>query len=87
MDSHSSLLTLAVDRERYPLQIRTEKKEDRASVRLVNVSTFETASEADLVAALHEQAHPIISLVPDDHGDIVGHISFSLVVLSGHPSP
>ncbi len=28
-----------------------------------------------------------ISLVPDDHGDMVGHISFSPLVLSGHPSP
>lgn len=69
----------------YPLQIRTEKKEDGANVRVVNVSAFETTSEADLVAALHEQAHPIISLVADDRGDIVGHIMFSPVALTGHP--
>lgn len=56
-------------------------------MQVVNVSAFETISEADLVAALHELAHPIISLVPDDHNDIVGRISFSPVVLSGHPSP
>ena len=56
-------------------------------MQVVNVSAFETSSEADLVAALHELAHPIISLIPDDQGDIVGHIMFSPVVLSGHPTP
>ena len=64
-----------------------QKKENEEIVQVVNVSAFETISEADLVAALHELAHPIISLVPDDHNDIVGRISFSPVVLSGHPSP
>ena len=64
-----------------------QKKENEEIVQVVNVSAFETSSEADLVAALHELAHPIISLIPDDQGDIVGHIMFSPVVLSGHPTP
>jgi predicted N-acetyltransferase YhbS len=64
-----------------------QKKENKEIVQVVNVSAFETISEADLVAALHELAHSTISLVPDDHGDIVSHISFSPVAFSGHPSP
>ena len=67
------------------MQIRTENEEDKASARVVNVAAFETASEANLVVALHEQAHPIISLVADDQGAIVGHIMFSPAVLTGHP--
>ena len=67
------------------MQIRTENEEDKASVRAVNVSAFDTISEADLVVALHEQAHPIISLVADEEGSIVGHIMFSPMILTGHP--
>ena len=35
--------------------IRAEEQEDRARVRAVNVSAFETALEANLVDALREQ--------------------------------
>ena len=66
--------------------VRAEKKSDRVAVYAVNVSAFETASEADLVDALRIQAQPAVSLVFVDNGEIVGHIMFSPVSLSGHPN-
>ncbi len=67
------------------MQIRTEKESDRDAVYTVNESAFETPSEANLVDALREQAQPVISLVAEDNGKVVGHIMFSPVSLSGYP--
>lgn len=67
------------------MQIRKEREEDREGVRRVNESAFDTATEANLVDALRVQAQPVVSLVADDRGEIVGHIMFSPVVLSEHP--
>jgi putative acetyltransferase len=66
------------------LQVRAEKQADRDAVRAVNEAAFETAAEAVLVDALREQAQPLISLVAEEGGEIVGHILFSPVVLSDH---
>lgn len=65
--------------------IRDEEQKDWAAVHAVNASAFETPAEADLVDALREQAHPVVSLVALEGGTIVGHIMFSPVSLSGHP--
>ena len=67
------------------MRIRDEEQKDRAAVHAVNVSAFETPTEADLVDALREQTHPGVSLVAVEDGPIVGHIMFSPVSLSGHP--
>jgi len=61
----------------------SEEDKDRAAVHAVNVAAFETPSEANLVDALREQAQPIVSLVAEDSGAIVGHIMFSPVSLVG----
>ena len=66
--------------------IRAEEETDRVAVYAVNVSAFETASEADLVDALRVQAQPVVSLVFVDNGEIVGHIMFSPVSLLGLPN-
>lgn len=66
--------------------IRAEQDNDRAAVYAVNASAFETPLEANLVDALREQAAPVVSLVAEDNGAIVGHIMFSPVSLSGHPA-
>lgn len=65
--------------------IRPEEARDRDAVRAVNLAAFETSAEADLVDALREQARPVISLVAEDDGEVVGHTLFSPVTLSGHP--
>ena len=69
---------------RTDLEIRAERATDIAAIRAVNMSAFETSTEADLVDALRERAEPIVSLVADAAGSIVGHILFSPVTLSGH---
>jgi len=65
--------------------IRNEEEKDLAAVHALNVAAFETPAEADLVDALRAQVRPVISLVTEDKGTVIGHIMFSPVVLSGHP--
>lgn len=69
-----------------PTQIRPEEPKDYMAVHAVNVSAFETPTEANLVEVLRKEAHPIVSFVVEDEGTIVGHIMFSPVSLSGHAS-
>ncbi len=70
---------------RATMEIRAERTGDIGDIRQVNLSAFETATEADLVDALREQARPIVSLVAEDRRAIVGHILFSPVTLSSDP--
>lgn len=67
------------------MTIRAENKTDREAVRAVNEAAFATPSEADLVDTLRRRADPLVSLVAVEEGEIVGHILFSPVSLSGHP--
>lgn len=64
--------------------IREERDTDRDAVHAVNAAAFPTPLEADLVDALRRQARPLISLVAERDGAIVGHILFSPVTLEGH---
>lgn len=66
--------------------IRAEEQKDWAAVHALNISAFETPAEANLVSALREQVQPLVSLIAEDDGGIVGHIMFSPVSLSGHPA-
>jgi putative acetyltransferase len=66
--------------------IRSEQEKDRTAVHAVNVSAFDTPLEANLVDALRARADPIVSLVAEDNGAILGHIMFSPVALSEHPA-
>jgi len=65
--------------------IRAEKEDDRDAVHAVNEAAFDTPSEADLADALRKQADPLVSLVADDSGQIVGHLILSPMSLSGDP--
>jgi len=65
--------------------IRDEEENDHAATRSVNISAFETPSEANLVDTLRAQATPVVSLVAEENDIVVGHIMFSPVTLSGHP--
>jgi len=66
--------------------IRAEKECDRDAVYAVNKSAFEMPSEADLVDVLRQHAQPVVSLVAEENGEVVGHIMFSPVSLSDHPN-
>jgi putative acetyltransferase len=67
------------------MDIRSERDADAGAIRAVNVAAFDTALEADLVAALRQHARPLVSLVAEDHGAVVGHILFSPVTLDTDP--
>ena len=69
------------------MQIRPERAADIPSIHALNRAAFETSTEADLVDALRERANPIISLVADEGGSIVGHILFSPITLPAHAEP
>lgn len=64
--------------------IRSEKEIDWPAVHALNASAFGTAAEAHLVNALRRQAQPIISLVAEHAGLVVGHILLSPVTLPDH---
>ncbi len=66
-------------------QIRDEIKGDYSLVFNVNTKSFETPLEANLVEKLRKNVSPIISLVADNEGLIIGHIMFSPVTMEGHP--
>ncbi|WP_372370337.1 GNAT family N-acetyltransferase [Candidatus Uabimicrobium sp. HlEnr_7] len=61
------------------MNIRREIKTDEEEVYTINELAFETSAEANLVNVLREKAHPVISLVAEKNGKIVGHIMFSPV--------
>lgn len=61
--------------------IRAETLRDIPDVRRVNELAFGRPAEADLVDALRETAHPIISLVAELDDQVVGHILFSPVTI------
>jgi putative acetyltransferase len=68
------------------MHIRPERPADAAAVRAVNESAFGSNVEANLVERLRAQASPLVSLVADESGSIVGHILFSPVTLSACPA-
>ena len=67
------------------MHVRLERPEDVNAVRAVNQTAFERAAESDLVDTLRRIARPIVSLVAEVDGAIVGHILFSPVTLSSDP--
>ncbi|HEY7289579.1 MAG TPA: N-acetyltransferase [Vicinamibacterales bacterium] len=68
------------------MTIRDERPSDIESIRRVNVAAFGRPAEGDLVDALRSQAVPIISLVAEDGGDVVGHVLLSPVIVVGAAS-
>jgi putative acetyltransferase len=67
------------------MNIRDERPDDAGRIRSVNLAAFETSTEADLVDALRGDAAPLISLVAEEDGNIVGHILFSPATLVAEP--
>lgn len=64
--------------------VRAEETRDVVAVHALNVAAFGGPAEAKLVDALRAQARPIVSLVAEEGGIVIGHILFSPVTLSGH---
>lgn len=66
------------------VRIRGELPKDYPAVHKINVAAFGgEAGEARLVDMLRAQASPVVSLVAEDHGAVVGHILFSPVSVPG----
>lgn len=65
--------------------IRKEEEGDRAGVYTVNAAAFNGPDEANVVDILRDAADPVVSLVAEENGGIVGHIMFSPVEITGHP--
>jgi putative acetyltransferase len=65
------------------LTVRPETTEDRKVVHAINATAFEQEEEADLVERLRGTAEPIISLVAEIDGQVVGHILFTGVSIAG----
>jgi putative acetyltransferase len=66
-------------------RIRPEQHSDAEAIHALNEAAFGRSAEAELVNRLREEARPLVSLVADDGGAIVGHILFSPVDLSDQP--
>jgi putative acetyltransferase len=65
--------------------VRPETPSDHDAVRRVLATAFTTPEEADLVDALRAGASPLVSLVAEEDGDVVGHVLFSPITLPDHP--
>lgn len=63
------------------LIVRRERPADHPAVFAVHAAAFGTPAEARLVTALREQARPLLSLVAEQAGRVVGHILFSPVTV------
>jgi putative acetyltransferase len=64
------------------MRIRPERHDDAAAVRRVNEAAFGTSVEATLVETLRTKASPLVSLIAEEDGSVVGHILFSPVTLT-----
>ena len=62
--------------------IRKEQPEDKERIKEINAQAFESDAEANLVDALRNSGIPLISLVAEENGELVGHILFSPVSLA-----
>ena len=64
------------------IKIRPETKRDLAKIREINTAAFDTEAEANIVDNLRKSSIPVISLVAEVNGKVVGHILFSPATLS-----
>jgi len=68
------------------MNIRNEKDSDKNIIWKVNAEAFETEAEANLVNTLRDTGIYFTSLVAEEDEEIVGHIFFTLVELTGDDS-
>jgi putative acetyltransferase len=65
------------------MKIRPEQPGDQPQISTINQQAFAGDTEANLVDALRNSGVSLISLVAEEDGQLVGHILFSPVTLSG----
>jgi putative acetyltransferase len=65
------------------MRIRTEQVMDAPKIHAINRAAFDSATEADVVDVLRSSVANVVSLVAEVDTEIVGHIMFSPVELSG----
>jgi putative acetyltransferase len=66
------------------MPIRLEQAADIPTIHALNREAFGSPAEANLVDALRARDEHVLSLVAEEHGDLVGHILFSRVSLTGN---
>lgn len=59
------------------MNIRPETKQDKESIYKINCEAFGTDIEAKIVDALRDSGQLKLSMVAEDHGNIIGHIAYS----------
>lgn len=69
----------------YDTTVRPERSDDRSAIESLTCQAFNGDSEARLINTLREQCAGCISLVAEQHGNIVGHILFSPATLDNYP--
>jgi predicted N-acetyltransferase YhbS len=67
--------------------VRAETGADHARVEQIHALAFGRQDEAALVRALRATAHPLVSLVAEQRGDVVGHVLVSPVSLARAHAP
>ena len=67
------------------MRVREETEADHAAVHELHVAAFGGPAEAKLVEVLRVRAAPVVSLVAEDAGAVVGHVLFTPVTVAGHP--
>lgn len=67
------------------VHVRAETEADRARVFEVEAAAFPTADEAELFEALRTEADPLVSLVAERAGRLVGHACLTPVTLDASP--
>lgn len=65
-------------------RVRASTEADLAAIHRVHADAFQRADEADLALRVLAAAKPIVSLVAEREGAIVGHVLFSPVTVEGH---
>lgn len=65
----------------YDTTVRAETPADFVAVARLTQIAFNHAAEVQLIDSLRKQCHDCISLVAEQHGQIVGHIMFSPATL------
>jgi putative acetyltransferase len=67
------------------LSIRAATSRDREAIRKVEERAFGQPAEAGLVDALIAGGDAVVELVAEDEGQVVGHVLFSRIFVTGGP--